>query len=252
VLCGASSGCALGFGAIPNATSPAGASRSTEMSIVGSGPGYVILQEYSGPALGEGFNLPIGVSGGVQPSLTVLLPVATESSPRQAVASVGWIAHADLYVPLTGWNGSEGVFASKGPNLGITLQYQQGFMDGDYVGGFGLGSRHHGVLGYLGIGLGPIGIELGGGGLFEGRVGVGGRGNVLNDTAFTFAQSPASGFRTSARFTLFISGGGFLQMKTALRLETGYQHLFAASTAPGLPLSLGGFNAGFELVISFF
>ena len=102
LLLGALSGCALGFGAVPNATSPAGASASTEGRIVGGGPGYVLVQEYSGPALGEGFNLPVGVSGGVQPSLTVLIPEATQSSPRQAVTSVGWIAHADLYVPISG------------------------------------------------------------------------------------------------------------------------------------------------------
>lgn len=253
VLCGASSGCALGFGAIPNTRSPVGASRSTEQRVVGGGPGYVTVETYSGPGLNEGFHLPIGLSGGMQPSFTVLFPHGTESSPKEAVASVGWVAHADLYVPITGWS-SDGELSvgSELPPLGLTLQYQYGYMDGDYAGGFGLGARHHGVLGYFGIGLGPIGLELGGGGLFGGTVGLGGRGNVLSDSAFSLAQSSAAGFRTSARFTLFISGGGFLQMKTAVRLETGYQHLFAATTAPGLPLSYGGFNAGFELVISFF
>lgn len=243
VVCfGALSSCALGVGAIPNVSSTVGASRATEQEVVGSGPGYILVRAVSGKALNEGFHLPIGLSAGMMPSLTIFLPGGGPSSPLQATTSVGWTAHADLYIPVP---------LERGPTLGVTLQYLNDSMSGRWAGDFELSSRSHGVMGFVGVGLGPIGLELGGGGLFLGKAGVGDVGNILADDR-SLISSDASGFRAALRATLFISGGGDLQMKTAVRLQAGYQHLFTATQIPAVSPGVGGLHFGFDLMLSFF
>lgn len=223
-----------------------GPSRATEQRVVGGGPGFVLVESYQGLALGEGFNLPIGVSGGMLPTVSFVTPEGTDTSPQQGGPRLGWTLHGDLFLP--GFR-----LTKDGPTLGLTLQYQYGYKDLEYAGGFGLGSRQHGVLGFLGVDFGGLGLELGAGGLFDGAVGVGARGNVADDRAFSFGQAPTGGFRTATRATLFISGGGYLQMKTAIRLEAGYQRVQTLSTPPpGVPLALRAFDVGGELVITFF
>ena len=245
-----SSGCALGFGRLGNVSSPVGASQATESRVVGTTVDgtHLLVQDYAGASLDEGFHLPVGLSGGVMPTFTVTMPGSSPSFAGEGGVGLGWVAHGDLFVPLTGWSDD----ADDSVGLGVTLQYQFRYQTLDYLGGFGLGSRQHGVMGYFGIDLGPVGVELGAGGLFGGLVGVGGRGDVLSDGAFTYASAPASGLRTAVRGTLFISGGGFLQMKTGVRLEAGYQHLWAAAPPPGVPPRVGSFSLGAELVFSFF
>lgn len=237
-------GCALGLGAVPNVGGPLGADYATETRIARTEFGYAYLETYRGKSLGDGPNLPFGVSGGVMPSVMVLFPAGNPSAPTATSTGLGLTAHGDLYVPMP--------FNINGTGLGLTVQYQYGYVDAAYLGGYVVGARQHGVMGFLGTGFGPVGFELGAGGLFAGQAGVGVGGNFLDDSAFSLGSADTAGVRTALRTTLFFSGGGVLQLKSAVRVELGYQALFAAQRVQGVPMTLGAFNAGFEFLFSIF
>lgn len=132
----------------------------------------------------------VGVSGGAALAYTRVAP-ADEPS-------------AGTY----GWNFRGGALAMH-RGFGGALEYESRYEEGDYAGGFGTMLRSRALMLYGAWTPVPgLGLDLGGGYIHGGKLGFGGRGNVLGDDAASISSAGVTGFRQSLRVSWMPIGGG--------------------------------------------